>query len=260
MSSPQKIDLFGLGFDRVTMRSAVERCVTWCLESREPHTVLTANAAILCMKRRDVSLDDACRSADLVVPDGASVVWAARLAGTPLPERIPGVDLMVELLEAAAAKRLGVFFLGGRREVVTRLVEICERDHPSLVVAGARDGYFKESEQASVIEVIERSGAHMLFVGMPSPFKEVFCQRNRASLGVPVMVGVGGSFDVLAGFIRRAPVAIQRMGLEWFWRLCMEPRKLWKRYLVTNTEFVWLTARLVFERRFGWHGSREIGS
>jgi N-acetylglucosaminyldiphosphoundecaprenol N-acetyl-beta-D-mannosaminyltransferase len=251
MDSEARTELFDCAFDRVTMRSAVERCVRWCREPRASHTVLTANAAILCMMRRDRELAAACRAADLVVPDGASVVWAARLAGAALPERIAGVDFMGELLAAAASHRLRVYLLGARHEVVSRLAELCERDHPGLIVAGWRDGYFGEADHAEIVEEIRKSRADLLFVGMPSPFKETWCERHRDSLDVPVIMGVGGSFDVLAGYIRRAPRLMQRLGLEWFWRLCMEPRKLWKRYLVTNSEFLWLTLRLVARRRWG---------
>ena len=258
MKSEIRTEIFDCAFDRVTMRSAVERCLAWCRGPRSPHTVLTANAAILCMKRRDRALDSACRNADLVVPDGASVVWASRLAGLPLPARIAGVDLTVALLEAAAQHGLRVYLLGARTEVVTRLAEICKRDYPGLVVAGFRDGYFGEAEHASVVEQIRKSDADLLFVGMPSPFKEIFCERFRSALGVPVMMGVGGSFDVLAGYIRRAPRWVQKLGMEWLWRLCMEPRKLWKRYLLTNSEFLWLTSKLVARERFGIGGTRDI--
>jgi N-acetylglucosaminyldiphosphoundecaprenol N-acetyl-beta-D-mannosaminyltransferase len=196
------------------------------------------NAAVLVTMARDADLARACRAADLVVPDGVPVVWAARLAGTPLPGRVAGVDLMERLLEAAAARGLPAYFLGARPEVVRALVERCRRRFPGLPIAGWRDGYFAPGEEADVVNEVRRSGAAMLFVGMPTPFKEVWCERHRDALGVPVILGVGGSFDVLAGFIRRAPRAMQVLGLEWLWRLAMEPRRLWRRYLVTNTVFV----------------------
>jgi N-acetylglucosaminyldiphosphoundecaprenol N-acetyl-beta-D-mannosaminyltransferase len=258
MDSEARTELFDCAFDRVTMQSAVERCVQWCRAPRTPHTVLTANAAILCMKRRDRTLDAACHSADLVVPDGASVVWASRLAGAPLPERIAGVDFMAALLSAAGHHRLRAYFLGARHEVVAQLAERCQRDYPGLVVAGFRDGYFGLAEHPAIVEEIRKSRADFLFVGMPTPFKETWCERHRRALDVPVIMGVGGSFDVLAGYIRRAPRGLQRLGLEWFWRLCMEPRKLWKRYLLTNTEFLWLTLGLVARRRLGLRSARGL--
>ena len=244
-------ELFGCAFDRVTIEEAVERCVEWCRGSRQSHIVLTANAAIVCMKRRDPELERACRAADMVVPDGVSVVWASRLAGSPLPERIAGVDFMAALLSAASKHRLKLYFLGAKQEVVTAMVERCRRDHPGAIIAGFRNGYFGEAQHAEIVDQIRDSGADMLFVGMPSPFKEIFCERYRDRLNVPVMMGVGGSFDVLAGFIQRAPLWLQSIGMEWSWRLAMEPRKMWKRYLLTNTEFLLLTASVAARRRLG---------
>ncbi len=242
-------ELFDTNFNRMTMRDAVDQCIAWCKEPRRSHVVLTANAAILCMKRENAELSEACGKADMVVPDGVPVVWASRLAGTPLPERVAGVDFMVELLHAADKHGLRVYFLGAKPEVVTALVELCEREYPRAVIAGARDGYFKAEQHAEVVEQIRASQADLLFVGMPTPFKETWVQKHRERLDVPVIMGVGGSFDVLTGKVKRAPVFLQNVGMEWSWRLAMEPRKMWKRYLKTNTEFLWLTARLVAKRR-----------
>lgn len=236
-------------FDAVDMREAVEHAIEWCRGDRQPHTVITANAAILVMMQKDPDLAEACRAGDLIVPDGVPVVWASRMVGRPLRARVAGVDLMAQLLVAASAHRLRVFFLGGKQEVVTRLVDLCAERYEGLVVAGYRNGYFDETDHPQVIEEIRESRADLLFVGMPTPFKEVWCQKYRKALGVPVIMGVGGSFDVLAGFIRRAPPWMQDLGLEWFWRLSMEPRKMWRRYLVTNSLFIARTLRETIRRR-----------
>jgi len=164
---------------------------------------------------------------------------------------VAGVDLMVRLLAAADEHRLRVYFLGAKREVVAALVERCRAQYPGLEIAGFRDGYFGPDDHWRIVKEIRESGAHMLFVGMPSPFKEMWCERHREQLNVPVIMGVGGSFDVLAGFIKRAPRWVQSLGLEWLWRLAMEPRKLWKRYLTTNSEFIWLAGRAIVARRLG---------
>jgi N-acetylglucosaminyldiphosphoundecaprenol N-acetyl-beta-D-mannosaminyltransferase len=251
MKAAERAELMGLSFDTVTMETAVARCLELCRAPRTSHTVITANAAHLCMMRHDPELALACRSGHLTVADGMSVVWALRASGQPVPERVTGVDLMARLLEAAAKHRLGVYFLGARREVVEALVERCRAQHPGIEIAGFRDGYFGKEEHPAIVEEIRTSGAHMLFVGMPSPFKETWCERHRQRLEVPLIVGVGGSFDVLAGFIKRAPRWVQSAGLEWLWRLSMEPRKLWKRYLTSNSEFIWLAGREVLARRLG---------
>jgi N-acetylglucosaminyldiphosphoundecaprenol N-acetyl-beta-D-mannosaminyltransferase len=242
-------ELLGLCFDTVSMESAVARCLELCRVPRTPHVVITVNASHLCMMRRDPELAQACRAGHLTVADGMSVVWALRACGQPVPERVAGVDLMARLLTAAGEHRLRVYFLGARREVVTALVERIQAQHPGLEIAGFRDGYFGSHDHLGIVEEIRASGAHMLFVGMPSPFKETWCERHRERLEVPIIMGVGGSFDVLAGFIKRAPRWAQSLGLEWFWRLLMEPRKLWKRYLTTNSEFIWLASREIIARR-----------
>jgi len=233
MKRSERADLLGLSFDTVTMETAVARCLELCRAPRTSHTVITANASHLCMMRRDPELALACRAGHLTVADGMSVVWALRALGQPIPERVTGVDLLARLLAAAGEHRLRVYFLGARREVVTALVEQSRAQHPRIEIAGFRDGYFGPDDHQAIVEEIRASAAHMLFVD------------------VPVIMGVGGSFDVLAGFIKRAPRWVQLLGLEWFWRLLMEPRKLWKRYLTTNGEFIWLVGREIIARRLG---------
>ena len=251
MKSIERSELLGLSFDAVTMEAAVARCIEFCRAPRTSHTVITANAFHLCMMRRNRELALSCRAAHLTVADGMSVVWALRASGQPAPERVAGVDLMARLLAAAGEHRLRVYFLGARREVVTALVETSRIQYLGIDIAGFRDGYFGLDDQLDIVEEIRASRAHILFVGMPSPFKEIWCERHRERLDVPIIIGVGGSFDVLAGFIRRAPRWAQAAGLEWLWRLLMEPRKLWKRYLTTNFEFIWLAGREIVARHLG---------
>jgi N-acetylglucosaminyldiphosphoundecaprenol N-acetyl-beta-D-mannosaminyltransferase len=234
----ERTEFMDCPFDDLTMSEAVDEAMSWCRGQRRPHNIVTINAAILVMMRKDEALAAACRAGSLIVPDGMPVLWASRLVGRPLRARIAGIDLMTRLLEAASERGLRVFFLGAREEVVRKLVAWCEARYSGVLVAGYRNGYFEECDHAEVIEQIRGSNPDILFVGMPTPFKEVWCERHRELLGVPVILGVGGSFDVLAGFIRRAPVWMQNAGLEWFWRLLMEPRKMWRRYLVTNSIFI----------------------
>lgn len=254
MEHLQRAELLGLPFDRGTMQSVVERCLEWCAGPRSPHTVITVNSSHVCMMQRDRELRQACLSGDLIVPDGMSVVWASRLADVPFPERVTGVDLMQRLLAVASEHRLSAYFLGARREVVSKLADECARRFPGMAVAGFRDGYFSPSEHEAIVEEIRALKPHLLFVGMPSPFKETWSERHRHRLDVPVILGVGGSFDVLAGYVPRAPPWVQSMGMEWSWRLMMEPGKLWKRYLSTNSEFLWLAGREILARRMGKPG------
>ncbi len=152
---------------------------------RTSHTVITANASHLCMMRRDPELARACRAGDLILADGMSVVWSLRASGQRMPERVTGVDLMARLLAAAGQHRLRVYFLGAKREVVTALVEQTRAQNPGIEIAGFRDGYFRPDDHLSIVEEIRASGAHMLFVGMPTPFKETWCERHRERLNVP---------------------------------------------------------------------------
>ena len=251
MKHPGRAELLGLCFDALTMDAAVARCLELCHAPRASHMVITANAHHLCMMNRDSELARACRGGDLVLADGMSVVWALRISGHPVPERVAGVDLMERLLVEAGKRGLRVYFLGARPEVAAALAKQSRATYPGLEIAGFRDGYFGPDDHQAIVDEIRASGAHMLFVGMPTPFKETWCKRHLQRLEVPVIVGVGGSFDVLAGFIKRAPRWVQSLGFEWLWRLLMEPRKLWKRYLTTNSKFIWLAGREIVARRLG---------
>ena len=247
----KRAELMGLKFDTVTIEDAVAHCLDLCQASLSSNTVITANSSHLCMMRRDPELASACQAGDLILADGMSVVWALRASGQRVPERVAGVDLMERLLAAAGEHSLRVYLLGAKSEVVSVLVERCLTQYPNIVIAGFRDGYFEPGDHPRIIDEIHASKAHMLFIGMPSPFKETWVERHRAHLQVPVIIGVGGSFDVLAGFIKRAPYWVQMAGMEWFWRLMMEPRKLWKRYLTLNSEFSWVAGLEVLGRRLG---------
>jgi len=242
MTAAARRRLFGLEFDAMTSTQVVERAES-ALRTRDPLLIGVANAAKVINLRKDPLLRDSLLEADLLVADGQAIVWASRIVRRPLPERVAGIDLFERLLELADAGGRSVYLLGARPEVLAVLVERIRTRYPRLRVAGARDGYFTADEAAAVADEIAASGADMLFLGMVSPKKETFLATYGDRLHVPVLHGVGGSFDVLAGITRRAPRSWQRLGLEWAYRLVQEPRRLWRRYLVTNTAFVGLTLR-----------------
>ncbi len=247
---PEKTELMGLPFDSVTMTQTIEQCLAWCADDKPARTVMTINAALLMMMRSDADLAQACRAGDLVVADGLPVVWASRIVGTPLVGRVAGVDLMQNLLRVGNEKNLKIFLLGAKQEVLDHLMELCAEKYPQLEIAGSRNGYFSEDDHDEIVGQIRASNADILFIGMPSPFKEIWGEKYRHELGVSVIIGVGGSFDVIAGFVKRAPVWMQNIGMEWFWRLMMEPRKMWKRYLVNNSHFIYRLGIEFFQKRF----------
>jgi N-acetylglucosaminyldiphosphoundecaprenol N-acetyl-beta-D-mannosaminyltransferase len=234
--------LFGLEIDALTMADVLERAKL-ATERRHRLLIGVVNAAKIVQMRSDARLRASLLEADMLLADGQSVIWASRILGRPLPERVAGIDLFERLLEAADRDGLAVYFLGARQNVLDKLLRAVRSRYPRLVVAGSRNGYFTEDEAAGVAAAIEQSRADMLFLGMPSPVKENFLAGYGDSMRVPLLHGVGGSFDVLAGITKRAPEAWQRHGLEWAYRLLQEPRRLWKRYVTTNTAFIFLTLR-----------------
>jgi N-acetylglucosaminyldiphosphoundecaprenol N-acetyl-beta-D-mannosaminyltransferase len=234
--------LFGLYMDPLRVDDVVELCRR-AIAARQPLKLGMLNAAKVVNLRGDRLLRESLLGCDLLLADGQSVVWAGRLLGRPLPERVTGIDVFQGLLELAHAEAKSVYLLGATPEVLARLEPEIAARWPGLVIAGSRDGYFADSEFDAVAEDIRRSGADMLFIGMTSPKKEIFIGTYGSSLNVPVIHGVGGSFDVLAGITRRAPQLWQRAGMEWAFRVLQEPRRLWRRYLVTNTMFILLLAR-----------------
>ena len=204
------------------------------------------NVAKLVSMRQDTVLREAVQSADLVNADGMGVVWGANLCGHRLPERVAGIDLMEALFGMCEAGGFSVYLLGARQEVLDEALRRLGERHPGLRIAGAREGYFSVDEEDGIVDAIAASGADCLFVGMSSPRKEMFNHRHGAAIGVPVVMGVGGGIDILAGLTRRAPVWMQRCGLEWLYRVLQEPGRLWRRYLVTNTVFAGLLLAELF--------------
>jgi N-acetylglucosaminyldiphosphoundecaprenol N-acetyl-beta-D-mannosaminyltransferase len=237
------IRILGCRVDSTAMQGALDWCLAACRSRGPARILLTANASHLVQVQDDPALRQACDAADFVTADGMSLVWASRLLGTPLPERVAGIDLLQRLLDVAQDHKFRIFLLGAKQEVLASLVKRLRDEHPELELAGWRDGYFGPGEHESVLRQIAGSNAHILFVGMPSPFKDVWCQRYRDQLGVRLIIGVGGAFDVLAGMVPRAPYWMQQSGLEWAWRLLLEPRRLWRRYLYGNSRFIWLVLK-----------------
>jgi N-acetylglucosaminyldiphosphoundecaprenol N-acetyl-beta-D-mannosaminyltransferase len=232
-----RAEILGCAIDRLDLAgtlAAIEDTIA--THSYTQHMAI--NAAKLVAMRDDPKLSGIIDGCGLVTADGQSVVWASRLLGDPLPERVAGIDLMEALLGLAEQCGYRVYFLGARSDVLARALEHLRGRFPRLQIAGARDGYFTDEEAAAVCAAIRASRADILFVAMSSPRKEYFLGEFGSALGTSFVMGVGGSIDVMAGITRRAPIAWQRLGLEWLFRLLQEPRRMFRRYAVTNTRFL----------------------
>jgi N-acetylglucosaminyldiphosphoundecaprenol N-acetyl-beta-D-mannosaminyltransferase len=232
----QPIRFLGSPIHPLTMTDTLAVMETAIRERRRlAHCVV--NVAKLVTMRRDPILRRAVTEADLINADGMGVVWGANLCGLGLPERVAGVDLMEALFAMCENGGHSVFLFGARQEVLDEALRRLAERHPDLRIVGARNGYFSPDEESAIVAEIAKSGADCLFVGMSSPRKEIFNHQHGAALGVPVVMGVGGGIDILAGLTQRAPDWMQSWGLEWFYRVLQEPRRMWRRYLVTNARY-----------------------
>lgn len=240
-------ELFGLPVDALTMDQAIARC-TGAIDHGEQLSIGVINAAKVVSMQRNPKLRQAVAECDMVLADGQAVVWASRILGAPLPERVAGVDLFMKLLAAAEQRGDRVYFLGARPEVLAEMLAQAARLFPELLVAGFHDGYYRAGQECEVAEDIRRCQTDILFVGMSSPRKELFLDEWGTATKAHVVHGVGGSFDILAGLTRRAPLWYQEHGLEWLYRAYQEPVRLGRRYLTTNLSFMALVAREMMRR------------
>jgi N-acetylglucosaminyldiphosphoundecaprenol N-acetyl-beta-D-mannosaminyltransferase len=243
-----KQDVLGVPVDALTMEETLDRVDTTIVE-RGRLQIGVINVAKLVLMRRDPGLRADVLSSDLVLADGLPIVWASRLLGHPLPERVAGIDLMLGMLRRGNERGYRIYCLGATEDVLAAVVNRIASQYPAVHLVGGQHGYFAPSEEPTIASAIAEAKPDILLVAMSSPKKEHFLARWHDQLGVPVCHGVGGSFDVLAGKVRRAPLAWQRLGLEWLYRVKQEPRRLWRRYLVTNTLFCALVVREAFRQR-----------
>ncbi len=220
-----RIRILGRPVDSLTRDGAVERILrAW--EEKNFFHVITANAEMIYLSTGDEALAAVIEQAELVTADGIGVVLASRLLGRPLLERVAGYDLMLECLREAAGLGIPVFFLGARPEILQGAVAAAAGRFPGLQVAGSRDGYFREEEEVEIARLIASREPGLLLVAMGVPKQEKWISRYRSMLPSCVVIGVGGSFDVLSGKVRRAPGWVQRAGLEWLYRIIRQPSRL----------------------------------
>lgn len=237
-SSAQKkrVEFMGAKIDPLTMQETLAR-ISEMIDNRQKVQHVVVNVAKLMTMRRDSRLRKIVNDSDIVNADGAGVVIGAKFLGINIPERVAGIDLMQQLVALSSQKNYRLFFLGAEEDIVRDVVTHYKRLYPNLQISGYRNGFFKAEEGRSVAEKIHATKADILFVAISSPMKEKFISDYKELMDVPFVMGVGGSFDVVAGKVKRAPVWMQNAGLEWFYRFSQEPGRMWKRYLVTNFQF-----------------------
>lgn len=244
---PPAFDFFGVALHPWSMAQTLAE-IRRRLAAGEFTQHVVVNVAKMVHLQDDAKLRDSVTACDIVNIDGQGVVWGARFLGHEVPERVAGIDLFERLLELASETGDSVFFLGAEDAIVTRTAQVLATKYPRLKIAGYHHGYFWDDEEA-VVDQIQASGARLLFVAITSPKKENFINKWQDRLGVGFVMGVGGTFDIMAGKTRRAPAWMQRSGLEWFYRVLQEPGRMWKRYFTTNLAFAGMLLKAKLSRR-----------
>ncbi|WP_323194587.1 WecB/TagA/CpsF family glycosyltransferase [Nodularia harveyana] len=246
-----RVNICGIEIDKYSFDEVVEEIVNHCLAKGVPKYVVTPNAMHILELQKDAKFREIYRRAFLVVPDGVSLLWAAQLLQTPLNGRVNGTDLFETLCAIASEKGLKIFLLGGRPGAAEKAQEVLQTRYPDLAIVGTYSpsyGFEKQPEELKLINSrIASVAPDILFVGLGAPKQEKWIASNYLSLTVPVSLGIGVSFELVADMVSRAPGWMQKAGLEWLFRLIVEPQRLWKRYILGNPIFMWL----VLKQRLG---------
>jgi len=245
----KRIEICNIPVDALTMQQTLN-IIHEAIAIKKPIHHVVVNAAKIVNAQKDKALRDSIINCDIVNADGQAVVWASSLLKKPLPERVAGIDLMENLVAAAPKKGYKVFFFGAKEEVLKDLIDKYTNMYGPGIIAGYRNGYYKKEEEITIAHQIADSNADILFVAISSPKKEIFLESYKHIIRTPFIMGVGGSFDVASGLIKRAPVWMRDFGLEWLFRTLQEPRRMWRRYFYTNTAFIYLVTKEKFKQIF----------
>lgn len=245
-----KVLICNIPVDALSMQETIDKIDRSITEGKVIHHVVV-NAAKIVNAQKDLELRSSIINCDIINADGQAVVWASRFLNRKLPERVAGIDLMEALVELCSQKKYRIFLFGAREEVVSKVVEKYTNKYGKDIIAGYRNGYYKKEEEKMIAKQIADSNATILFVAISSPNKEIFLNTYKDVIQTPFIMGVGGSFDVVAGVVKRAPLWTQKMGLEWFFRLIQEPKRMWKRYLFGNSKFIYLVMKEKIRQIFG---------
>jgi len=243
-----KTDFLGIPIDTLTMEETIARIDLAIRENKSIRQV-SVNAGKMVLIQQDKELYNSVISCDIISPDGQSIVWASHFLGKYLPGRVAGCDLMQKIVKLAYKNKYKCFFFGAKEAVIKRVVDIYKHLYGPNIIAGYRNGYFTKEDGPLIAKQIADSGAQILFVAITSPKKENFlCEHADILKNVNYTMGVGGTFDIIAGVTKRAPQWMQNYGLEWFYRFLLEPRRMWRRYLIGNSKFIWLVIKEKFKR------------
>ena len=235
----KRIQFFSVNLDLYSMTETLEEISQYIKEKTLIQHVVV-NVSKLVYAQKDENLRNIINSCPIINVDGAGVILGAKMLGIKIPHRVTGIDLMEELIKYSSENGYSVFFFGAIEDVNKAVVEHYLEKYPNLKVAGRRNGYYTEQEEKEMVEEMKNSKADILFVAMGSPKKEIFLNKYSKELNIPFTMGVGGSFDVVTGLVKRAPFWVQNLNCEWLYRLIQEPRRMWKRYFVTNSLFLFM--------------------
>jgi N-acetylglucosaminyldiphosphoundecaprenol N-acetyl-beta-D-mannosaminyltransferase len=254
----KRIDFMGAPLDLLSMDETVE-LVDHAMRFRRQLRHVVVNVAKFVHMRSDEALRRDVIESDIIGVDGMGIVFAAQMLGYGSIHRVAGIDLMVEVLRLCESRGYKPYILGAKRQVLADAIEKLRKTFPALEFAGFRNGYFQPEDEQLIVADILNSGADCLFVAMSSPAKERFTNLYQRELGVSFIMGVGGSIDVIAGLVKRAPLWMQSWGLEWAYRVWQEPARMWKRYLVTNTKFAGIILAELTSRSIASMGGHPKG-
>ena len=238
-----KSRILGVDFDNLTPEAAVGRFLE-LLEGDAPAVVVTPNPEMVMLTRKDADFHKILNSADLCVPDGTGVVWASKYSQSRIRQRVPGIELALNVMESPEGRAKRWFFLGGAPGVAQEAKDAMEARFEGLEVVGTHHGYFGEQDENELIEKIAASGADIVLVGLGFPRQEKWIDAHKHRLGAAVLMGVGGSFDVMSGRLKRAPKLFRKLRLEWFYRLLRQPSRIWRQRVLVKFVFA-----VIFQKR-----------
>ncbi|TSA25919.1 glycosyltransferase [bacterium] len=247
MTNNNRINLLGCPIDNFTMHETLD-IIENIIEKREITQHVVINTAKLVYMQKNKLLKQSILDSKIINPDGQAIVWASKVLGNSLPERVAGFDLMNNLVDLSVRKGYKIFFFGATEDVICRIVRVYKQKYQNLRIVGYRNGYYIEEKEFDIVNQIKQCEPDILFVAISSPMKEIFLNKYKYFMKIPFIMGVGGSFDIVAGKTKRAPKWIQNIGFEWLFRLIQEPKRMWKRYLITNTIFIWLVFKELIKK------------